>query len=106
MELRKRMGREFYNEKGQEVYMNISTWQFINNISIGLFEKIGVIWPINQKDCKLIARIMKNIIHYNKIGFPSYYKDKIPTLNKQEIKYLETEILPFFENSKWIKEDR
>jgi len=94
------MGRTFrqiYTKN--EIYFNIKTWDYLNKITIGLYNKLGILYPINTNDCKIIARIIENHIIYQSYGNIEKEYHKIEYLEPDEIEFMK-EVVLFFKTAK------
>ena len=94
------MGREFRQiGTKNEMHFNIKTWDYLNKITIGLYNKLGLLYPINTEDCKIIARIIRNNIIYHSYGNieKGYYG--VEYLKLEEIEFMK-EVATFFETAK------
>ena len=94
------MGIEIIDIKTRkEMHLNVKTWTSINKITLGIFPKVGVCYPISYEDCKLIARIIRNYNWYVKNASSFTKKEfNIEDLSDSEINYLE-ELANFYENA-------
>lgn len=95
------MGKEIVNDKGEKFHLTIWMSTYLLRIATGLYKKnIGIVYPVNQKDCKIIARLLRNYAYYNKNDYYDAYND-IPEANEDGIEYLRS-AANFFERSEWV----
>ena len=90
---------------GKVLSINISGNEFLNQITLGLWDKLGFA-PKTEEDCKIVGRICRNYIKYQKWQKYSsfkYFQERcgLIKLSDSEIKWLE-EVADFFENAKGI----
>jgi hypothetical protein len=94
------MGIEIIDIKTkEEKRLNFNTWTYINKITLGLFPKMGINYPICYEDCKIIARIIRNYnIYVKHTSICTKKPYNIEELSDSEISYLE-ELANFYENA-------
>lgn len=107
----------YYIDKGSDemLKVNISGNEYLASITLNLWKKIGFA-PKTEEDCRIIARIIENIlihneflIEYSKAGdnqsldsFKEKYDLKI--IDHDTIVWLREDVLPFFKKAKGIEE--
>lgn len=94
------MGKEIVNDKGEEIHLTVWMSTYLLRIATGLYKKLGIVYPVNQEDCKIIARLLRNYVYYNENEFYDAYND-IPKANEDGIEYLNL-VANFFERSEWV----
>ncbi len=99
------MSRTFTDIKtGKYIDINVSGTNFLAKITLGLWEKLGFA-PRTKEDCKLVSRVCKNYIKYQKyINDGPYLKElySIEELPVDDIEWLK-EVIDFFEKSEGIE---
>nr|BDI55033.1 MAG: hypothetical protein [uncultured archaeon] len=94
------MGREFRQiGTKNEMHFNIKTWDYLNKITIGLYNKLGLLYPINTENCRIIARIIQNHIIYQRYGNLEREFHNIEYLESGEIEFMK-EVALFFKTAK------
>ena len=94
------MGREFRQIGNKnEIHFNIKTWDYLNKITIGLYNKLGLLYPVNTEDCRIIARIIQNHIIYQRYGNLEREFHNIEYLESREIEFMK-EVALFFKTAK------
>lgn len=90
---------------GKHIDINVAGNTYLGKITIGLWDKIGFA-PKTEEDCKIVARIIRNHIHYQQWkDYPSPPElSLIEFLEPDEIEDMKN-IADFFENAKGIRED-
>jgi len=76
------MGHTFYGKHGYYFNRSVGDGDFLDKITLGLWDKIGC-YPKNDEDCKLVARILRNRVAWNKWLPYDYYEMKFG-LTKEE----------------------
>lgn len=101
------MGRDFKQiGTKNKIHFNVKTWTYLNKITIGLYDKIGILYPVNSEDCKIIARIIKNHIIYQSYGNLEKEYFRIEHLDPEEIEFMK-KVASFFKTAKiGVKEIR
>lgn len=101
------MGRDFQCIYSKiDIHLNLKAWDYLDKITIGLFEKLGISYPVSAEDCKIIARIIDNHIKYQEyIGNSTAYFG-ITKLETSEIEFMK-KVANFFRNAIYgVKEVR
>jgi len=94
------MGREFRQiGTKNEMHFNVDAWDYLNKITIGLYNKLGILYPVNTEDCRIIARIIKNQIVYQSYGNLEKEYHRVEHLEPEEIEFMK-EVATFFETAK------
>lgn len=101
------MTQTYTNLAGEEIDINIAGNIFLTKITCFLWDKIGF-HPTTKADCELVVRILKNYIklsEYFQLN-PNDFWGINQFLNipydSTTIKWLEEEIIPFFERSEGL----
>lgn len=87
------------NKTGKEIDINIYGNDWLGKITLGLWDKMGFA-PKSAEDCKLVARIIKNHIKYQRKGFESigFQCFRLKREHPKFIDFME-EVAIFFENA-------
>jgi len=94
------VGREFRQiGTKNKIYFNIKTWDYLNKITIGLYNKLGLLYPVNTEDCKIIARIIQNHIIYQSYGYTEKGYYGVEYLEPEEIEFMK-EVALFFKTAR------
>ena len=71
------MTQSYFAVNGDMKDINIAGNEFLDKLTLGLWDLIGIPRPLSEEDSKLIARILKNYAHIQRIT----YTDAIKFLN-------------------------
>ena len=50
----------YYAVNGAEIDSNVSGNNFLNKITLGLWDKVGIPRPLSEDDAQIVARILRN----------------------------------------------
>jgi len=90
------MGRTYYGKNGKDFDTNIEGGRFLDQITFGLFKKIGC-YPKTDEDCKIVARILRNRVNLNQYWSPFFLEYGVENEGEGAIKWMK-EAVEFFEN--------
>lgn len=97
------MTRTYYTANGEYFDINVTGNLFLDKLTFGLWERIGIPCPVSESDTKIIARLLRNYASLQRetLGenhdyawqLMGYEQDDIETIQRTE------EIAKFFECS-------
>lgn len=89
------MGHTFQGRNGKTFDRNVAAGEYLSKITLGLWPKIGC-YPKTEEDCKLVARILRNLITLNSYWIPYYKELGLEKITDQDITF-NKELAVFFE---------
>ena len=102
------MTQYYEGNNGQTIKINIAGNKFLTQLTIFLWDKIGIARPLSEMDCLLIARILKNYVKLSE--YFTLNKNDFWGINKylgnpqtDTLVWLQKKIIPFFESCEGIK---
>lgn len=100
------MTQTYYAVHGNTKDINITGNQFLDNLTLGLWDKIGIPRPLSESDAKLVARMLRNYAALQMTTsdapqrYGTYFGHQFGYVQegRQELRWIE-EVATFFDES-------
>lgn len=91
---------------GKEIALTVYMGEYLSRITLGLCKKMGLETPLEQSDCKIIAKFIRNHIHYQTLllkyeDAPIFKEKKLSKELPSFMKDME-KVAEFFENAYYV----
>lgn len=97
------MTQTYYAVNGDYIVINITGNQFLDKLTFGLWEKIGIPRPLSKADTKLIARLLRNYANLQRmtLGEDHSYAWRLMGYIQDDLETIEwtEKVAEFFEHS-------
>lgn len=99
----------YYAVNGSWIDINVSGNLFLDKLTFGLWDKIGIPRPVSEPDTKLIARMLWNYANLQRVTLEEDHDHawKLMGFEQDDIETIEwtEEIAKFFENSEGLVDE-